>query len=225
MKVKIGPYRNFLGPYQIVDWFKPVFGEERIERFTDGKVFEKLSDWSMPLFNFIEKYKPQRVEKIHIDRFDSWSIDHTLSLIILPMLLQLKEEKHGAPFVDDEDVPEELRSTSAPKVDGKNGETDEFFFKRFDYILDEMIFAMENIKDDSWQEQFHTGESDWVDKKVVIPKEEHGEDDIDGDLVMYEMIEGPNHTASIDREGMKKYSDRIQNGTMLFGKYFRNLWS
>ena len=41
-------------------------------------------------------------------------MDHTLAMIIVPMLKQLKETKHGAPFVDDEDVPEELKSTSAP---------------------------------------------------------------------------------------------------------------
>ncbi len=41
-------------------------------------------------------------------------MDYTLSHIVVPMLKQLKETKHGAPFVDDEDVPEELKSTSAP---------------------------------------------------------------------------------------------------------------
>jgi hypothetical protein len=41
-------------------------------------------------------------------------MDHTLSHIVLPMLKQLKKDKHGSPLVDDEDVPEELRSTSAP---------------------------------------------------------------------------------------------------------------
>jgi acetylornithine/succinyldiaminopimelate/putrescine aminotransferase len=30
------------------------------------------------------------------------------------MLKQLQETKHGAPLVDDEDVPEHLRSTTAP---------------------------------------------------------------------------------------------------------------
>jgi hypothetical protein len=54
------------------------------------------------------------IKIIKIDKWDTWSMDHTLSPIILPMLKQLKEVKHGAPNVEDEDVPEHLRSTSAP---------------------------------------------------------------------------------------------------------------
>ena len=48
----------------------------------------------------IGKYKKNgnpRTEKIHIDPWDTWSMDYTLALIILPMLNQLKESKHGAP--------------------------------------------------------------------------------------------------------------------------------
>ena len=224
MKVKIGTYKNWYGPYQLCDMFKPIFGDERIEKFTDGKVFEKLADWTMPMFDFIEKHKPQRVEKVHIDKWDTWSMDHTLSLIIVPMLIQLKEDKHGAPFTDDEDVPEHLRSTSAPPVDAKNGETDENFFNRFEWILDEMIWAFTEIRDDKWESQYHTGLSDWVDKKVVIPADEHDEDDIVGDLVMFEMVEGPKHTAKFDHVGYTKHHERIQNGCKLFGKYFHNLW-
>jgi len=52
-----------------------------------------------------------RVIDVHIDEFDTWSMDDTLSHIILPMLKQLKETKHGAPNVDKEDVPSELRPT------------------------------------------------------------------------------------------------------------------
>ena len=56
---------------------------------------------------------------IHIDDYDTWSMDHTLAPIIAPMLKQLKATKHGAPFVDDEDVPEHLRSTNAKPKENK----------------------------------------------------------------------------------------------------------
>jgi len=225
MKVHIGKYENWIGPYQVVDWFKPIFGEDRIEKFTNGKVFDKLSDWTMPLFTWVEKHKPKRTEKIHIDKWDTWSADHTLSLMIVPMLIQLKETKHGAPFTDDEDVPEHLRSTSAPPIDHDKTDTDDNFFERFDWILDEMIWAMTQIRDDDWESQFHTGVSDYIDKKVVIPADEHDDPEIEGDLVMFEMIEGPKHTAKFDKEGYIKYADRIKNGTRLFGKYFQSLWN
>ena len=49
------------------------------------------------------KYSKQfKKSKIQIDKFDVWSLDHTLAEIILPCLLQLKDVKHGLPneFVD-----------------------------------------------------------------------------------------------------------------------------
>ena len=34
---------------------------------------------------------------VHIDKWDTWNMDVTLSHIIAPMLVQLKETKHGYP--------------------------------------------------------------------------------------------------------------------------------
>ena len=218
MNVKIGKYKNYFGPYQFVDLFKPIFGEERIDKFTDGKLFNKVSDWTMPMFTWVEEHKPDRVEKVHIDKWDTYSLDHTLALIVVPMLIQLKEDKHGAPFTDDEDVPEELRSTSAPALK-KDESTDDNWFKRWDWIMDEMIWSFTQIRDDKWEEQYHSGVSDYIDKKVVIPADENDED-----LVMYEMVEGPKHTRTFDKEGYTKHLDRMRNGTALFGKYYFGLW-
>jgi hypothetical protein len=50
-----------------------------------------------------------RIEHIKIDRWDTWNMDSTLAPIILPMLKQLREDKHGSGIVDIEDVPEHLR--------------------------------------------------------------------------------------------------------------------
>ena len=216
MKVNIGKYRNWIGPYQIMDLFKPLFGEERIEKFTDGKLFDKVSDYTMPFFNFIEKHR-KRKEDIRIDRYDAWSADHTLSLIIVPLLQELKKHKHGAPFVDDDDVPENLKSTSAPPVSesGKaNGETDELFFKRWDWVIDQILWSMIQIRDDDWQGQFHTGKHDWIEKETIV----------DGE-VMFELTEGPNDTSNFDKDGYVAYAEDIQKGCLLFGKYYQSLWS
>jgi hypothetical protein len=49
--------------------------------------------------------------------------------------------------VDDEDVPEELKSTSAPPKECV-WDVDANHFKRWDYILDEMIWSFEHkLKD------------------------------------------------------------------------------
>ena len=91
--------------------------------------------------NYTDDGEDQVVE-VQIDPWDTWSMDYTLAYIVLPMLRQLKETKHGAPSVDDEDVPEDLRSTSAPPKENE-WDTDEFHFDRWDWVLDEMIYAFD----------------------------------------------------------------------------------
>jgi hypothetical protein len=156
---------------------------------------------------------------VKIDRWDTWSMDHTLAPIILPMLKQLQKTKHGAPFVDDEDVPEELKSTSAPPKENE-WDTDDNHFKRWDWVMDEMIFAFECKVDDSWEDAFSSGEHDilWVPVDAdgnQVPKGEHKH---------FQMKDGPNNTFKCDYEGMKVVEQRIQNGFRLFGKYYQNLW-
>lgn len=87
--------------------------------------------------------------QITIHSWDTWSMDHTLSYIIVPMLIQLKDTKHGAPNVDNDDVPEELRMPDGWKETRYNidGETDEQFFNRWDWVLDEMIWAFTYKRD------------------------------------------------------------------------------
>ena len=240
MKVKIGPYANWFGPYQLAEllcfWAKEEKDEYGFPRKPDwvhnfgewlahgsiepeAKVGERRS-WSRDrhhtwLYRFLSwiHSKQERTIKVHIDRWDTWGMDHTLAYIVLPMLKQLNEKKHGAPFVDDEDVPEELRSTSAPELtqeEKDNGHTDEHHFKRWDWAMGEMIFAFDSKVNDGWEEQFESGESD-----LEFVQLENG---------MSQMVDGPNHTKVYDWEGRKQYEARIQNGFRLFGKYYQSLW-
>ena len=163
--------------------------------------------------------KRTRTIKVKIDRWDTWSMDHTLSYIVLPMLRQLKETKHGAPFTDDEDVPEHLRSTTAEPKENEY-DTDSNHFLRWDWIMDEMIFAFECEQDDSWEDAFRSGEFD----SVWIPVDRDGNDVPKEDAKLYRMGNGPNHTYQCDYEGMKVVQARISNGFRLFGKYYQGLW-
>ena len=91
--------------------------------------------------------------EVQIDPWDTWSMDHTLAPIILPMLQQLKETKHGAPEVNDSDVPRYLRRSAEEKRDyNHNGITDDLWHDRWDWVLDEMIYAFDckANKDDVW---------------------------------------------------------------------------
>ena len=183
---------------------------------------EKASDRLTPVSKAIQwaldRVHPE-IKVIRIDRWDSWSMDHTLSPIILPMLKQLKATKHGSPFVDDEDVPEHLRSTAAPPKENE-WDTDDNHHKRWEWAMDEMIFAFDCKVDDSWEDAFRSGEHDieW------IPVDVHGNPVPKGEHKYYQMGKGPNDTYQCDYDAMQVVEKRIQNGFRLFGKYYQALW-
>jgi hypothetical protein len=116
VKINIAPYRPWVGPYQIAE--KILFWKDR----DDDAVFA-FGDWLdkyTPIARITQWFFSKRKIDIRIDTHDTWSMDHTLGLIILPMLKQLKETKHGSPFVDDVDVPEELQYLRAPKTEDEH---------------------------------------------------------------------------------------------------------
>jgi len=96
-----------------------------------------------------------RKEEIHIHDYDTWNMDHTLALIALPMLKQLKETKHGVPYMDYEDMPEHLqyiRREYDPRAVGDlfngTGYNDDEFQRQqecWDWMMDEMIWVMDQV--------------------------------------------------------------------------------
>src|SRR6056300_353852 len=94
----------------------------------------------------------ERQIDIRIDRYDTWDMDHTLAYIVLPMLKQLKETKHGSPWVDDEDVPHSAKTQwsrdEANQIDMFGSkEQDELFWEqyhvRWNWVINEMIYAFD----------------------------------------------------------------------------------
>jgi hypothetical protein len=246
MKVKIGKFVNHFGPYQLAEklmfWVpkeKDKYGfphtAERVHNFGEwlaygsilpepaiGEEYESFNEkrkvtWLYRLLSWINSLKKRKIY-VRIDPWDVWNMDSTLGYIIRPMLHQLKADKHGSPFVDDEDVPEHIRSTAARELTQKekdNGHTDDNHFARWDWVLDEMIFAFDSIDggpNQDWEQQFTIGNYDFRFEKISE----------DGTS---QMINGPDHTAVTDWEARKMYGERIQNGFRLFGKYYQALWS
>ena len=205
MKINIGPYKYWFGPYQLCALLKYV----GVSESSCDNIAEKIS--ARPFEWFDKKFKKRKIS-IQIDDYDTWSADHTLSLIIHPLLVKLKNKKDGAPYVDNEDVPENLRSTNA-KPKENEWDTDEFYFDRWNYVIDEMIFAFEKSIDNSWEEEFYSGKSDPEWKCI-------NEDETDPEKRLYE-----DDTFKIDHDGMKRIQNRIQNGHRLFGKYYSHLWT
>jgi len=222
MKVYISGYRNhWLSPYHILEFV--CFWEKNNDVFYNledkpNAPYEKWVNFLDPICKAIAKVLDvihPKIDYVKIDYWDTWSMDHTLGQIALPMLKQLKEKKHGAPFVDDEDVPEELKSTSAPAKENE-WDTDDNHFKRWDWIMDEMIFAFEHHINKEWEEAYRSGEFDH--KSVACEWYENGKPK------MFKLEEGPNHTYKCDYDGMAIVEERIKNGFRLFGKYYQALW-
>lgn len=240
MKVYINNYKDhWISPYTILDYmffwtdWSKCSRDKSIQTALDDlegtkkyiehpEWVEKWSDRLVPISRAIQwvwDKIDRKIDYVKIDRWDTWSMDNTLAHIVLPMLKQLQSTKHGAPFVDDEDVPDELKSTSAPPKENEY-DTDDNHFKRWDYVLDEMIFAFEHKVDDSWEDAYRSGEHDilWV------PVDKDGNEVPKGEHKFMQMAKGPKDTYECDYDGMKIVQDRMQNGFRLFGKYYQGLW-
>jgi len=216
MKVEIGKYTDRMRCDWHTDYMRKKYGFDwddsttRFERF-----LEKVEDIIQWIYNhsinlYLDSKLHERKIKVHIDPWDTWSMDNTLAYVVVPMLKQLKETLNGAPHVDYDDVPEELRPNEEEIAKyNSDGATDDNFFKRWEWVLGEMIFAFES-KINDWEEQFYSGEIDVYSEKLS-----HG---------TCEIKCGPKDTFKIDQEGRRFYQERISNGFRLFGKYYEGLW-
>jgi hypothetical protein len=214
MKIYINCYKyHWLSPYTVLE--KVLFWKDwdNIEYSTPW--VERWSDRLLPICNALQKvldFLDPKINYVKIDYWDTWSMDHTLAHVILPMLKQLKEKKHGAPFVDDGDVPEELKSTSAPPKENE-WDIDDNHFKRWDWVMGEMIQAFECKVDEKWDEKYWTGTSkiEWQESNVEYNGKKTSQ-----------MVELGDRKC--DWDAYKAHEERNSNGFRLFGKYYQGLW-
>ncbi len=242
MKIKIGPYKNWFGPYQLAEalcfWAKDIKDEhgfpakpDWVHKFGEWLAYGNIQPepevgeartWNEDrnptllhkLLLWIDSKKRRKVS-IKIDRWDTWSMDHTLAMIIVPMLIQLKNTKHGSPCVNNEDVPEHLRpdpNRIKLSEEGKieDWDVDNTVHERWNWVLDEIIYAFECELNEDWESQFYSGDHD-----IFWEKQENG---------LFEMKNGPNDTWTVDRQGMDEAWARRKNGLRLFAKYYHALW-
>jgi hypothetical protein len=206
---------HWLSPYTIIDyaffwtaWSKCSRDTGIVEDadFVDRPSWaDKWADRLNPICQVIKRIRQvihPEIRYVKIDRYDTWSMDHTLAYIIHPMLVQLKKDKHGAPHTDDEDVPKELRSWKAEPKENE-WDIDSNHFKRWDWILDEMIWSFAQELEDDDVSQFYDHSESF----------EQGGD-------FNERLKN----IKVDREGLKAHQDRKANGFRLFGKYYSALW-
>lgn len=229
MKVYIGPYTSDLIP--VLQWERSYeawrsggkyYLEEEdytwYDKFVLG-IFDTLVILTHPINRWSNNRN--RKVKVRIDNYDVWGADHTLGMIIAPTLKKLKEIKHGYPDVDNEDVPEELRFTLSEKEKRECGGTvDAKHEARWEWVLDEMIWAFEQHADpNEGEDQFHHN-SDQLEM-IFTPLEDGSKR---SSLTM-NYQKDPNKPAYwVDEEGKKKHHERKANGVRLFAKYYEALW-
>ena len=203
MKVYIGPYKDWIGPYQLAQKI-PFISED-----TADKIGDWLSEtWVKTVCEWFYS-KNERKIKVRIDKYDTWSMDDTLAHIILPMLKQLQETKHGSQLVDEEDVPTHMRHSNAKEGEYGN---DNWVHYKWEWILKELIWTFEQLVDTDWQHQYtiEEGELDFDD----YPEDEGKE---------VTPVRWKKHYV-INYDGLRAHQERITNGLRLFGKYYQGLW-
>jgi hypothetical protein len=202
MKVNIGKYPTRL-VCNVLDnhLLKKYNYYEPHEYDTLDKMIKAIDSTIQGLYNIINKFwfdKQERNISVKIDSHDIFNMDITLGYIVLPMLKEIRKHKHGAPLVDNGDVPDHLHRDESEH--DNMYDIDDHWFERWDYIIDEMIWTFESILDDDFENKFYVFEDDeqstFGTKITKYDKEEH-------------MIA----------------EERIKNGLRLFGKYYRGLWT
>lgn len=180
-------------------------------------IYELSMKFSHSLVGFIiDKFFSlfQFEDDVIIEEHDTFNCDHSLTQIIYPLLKQFRKHLHGCPSIlDVSDLPEHLTQSVSEEMakdeDDRNkdwtGELDKsewMKMKAWEWIIDEMIWAFEQLSKDGNDDQFY--------KKVEID---------------HKYMDMPCHRLECDKESLKKHHERIQNGLRLFGFYYRNLWN
>ena len=169
MKVYLCGYRTYFH----------LFYDRLVSAEENGKISKRtydilfyINDKLCTVVNWI--WQRTRFDYVKIDGDDIYSLDYKLSHVIHPALVKLRKDNvHSVPFVSSDDVPEELKLEDDSPI---NDVDIKFLEKRWHYVLDEMIYAFEKVKEDNI---------------ILLSREKR---------------------------------ERVDNGLLLFGKYYCNLW-
>jgi len=204
MKVNIGPYTSDLvtfrnlerkyEAYRAKQLGIPFFDYEPVTKV--DKAVENTVDFLHRLFLPVNRYWNSRKRKINVQihDYDVWGVDQTLAFIIVPVLEKLREKKNGSPSVDPEDAPfEDIHD-------------------RWDWVLDEMIWAFEQHRKGNWEDQYYHN-----DDQLEITFE-------NSELVVNRQRDLSKPAYHVDTDGIAKHNARMDNGRRLFAKYYNGLW-
>ena len=215
MKVYLGPFTSWIGPYQIADLLQYVgVGEDKCHDIGTWLAGGPEKDsWLMRVCTWVEQHRHREV-RVRIDRYDTWNMDGTLAILILPMLKQLRDTKHGSP--------------SGMPAFGQTSNSAQFCFAFYEEgdrladltghqqwkdILEEMIWTFEQLQPDyDWEDQY------WL-VRPEIDFTDYPEDIEQACHPVRWKVEG-----KCDWDGRAAHAARIQHGLETFGRHFHDLW-
>src|SRR3990170_2491563 len=159
----------------------------------------------------ISNYKSHKVikkrkEEVRIDEWDTFSLDHTLALIIYPALVKFKEARKKMPGVSSPffEYGDELDEHGHHTRKALN-----IAEKRYIKFINECIWAFGEIaRNNPGEKKFFKKNG----KKRKTKKLENGGSEI---------IETG---LDFDKEGHTKYYKRLEAATEAFGKNFQTFW-
>ena len=157
----------------------------------------EITDWDEEE----EKFFKDRVKTMEVETYDTYELRSNLAEINYAALVKYKEDSLDPDLFGGH--PSEFESQ------------DEWI-----KILDKMIWAFDQIRKDDWEEDYYSGESDYL----YVPVDSDGNDVDEEDAVCFRLEHGPNHTFKVDEDGIREHQRLIQEGLDLYAKYFMNLW-
>lgn len=146
-----------------------------------------------------------RIIEIEIDNYDTWNLDHTFSLIAIPLLEKYKEDVLKDRFIPSGNGNVHYLPDDDDEAEEKNNEWIE--------IIDKMIYAFKGVVDNP----------DFIVDYDSISHEEAKEKGYD--LIDVEDLGLDITPFYVDREAQRIHDSRVREGLELFGKYFQHLWT
>lgn len=154
MYAEIGPHVKYFGPNQLAE--KILFWLDKdhslVESFGDWLAHGRKGNTHITLLYRVLMWWEARNKQycdVRIDDYDTYSLDETLSKVILPALKAFKAtERMGYKPVPVEDVPDHLATHG--NVDYLELQVDDIekeLIWRWEYIIDEMIWYHEQVLD------------------------------------------------------------------------------
>lgn len=154
MKFVYKPRGGWYGPYALARTLNPWKNQDKAEDFIDrwGECFARIKPL-VRLFEWIDSKRKDTV-KVRLDKWDHFDAYMVIAAMVAPLLKAMQEDHRGSPMVDANDVPSYVT---------KGMDEQDAIHVRWGYVLEEIIWAMEQVRPNfNWEEQYYDNDELYV---------------------------------------------------------------